>query len=116
MKFQASSHHLWLYSLVCVGNPEDSFSQIVAQIIGQVLRGNHAADQRLCFCCIDSAVPLLPKCDFKPLDIFCGCTARFVSDLVGNPVFFMTQLKYNRLITCDLQEKNLCNLPLFWLF
>ena len=23
--------------------------------------------------------------NFKPLVIFCGCTARFVSDLVGNP-------------------------------
>ena len=23
--------------------------------------------------------------NFKPLIIFCGCTARFVSDLVGNP-------------------------------
>ena len=23
--------------------------------------------------------------NFKPLAIFCGCTARFVSDLVGNP-------------------------------
>ena len=23
--------------------------------------------------------------NFKPLDIFCGCTVRFVSDLVGNP-------------------------------
>ena len=25
-KFQGSSHLLWLYSLVCVGNPEDWFS------------------------------------------------------------------------------------------
>ena len=24
------------------------------------LRGNHAADLRLCFCCIDSTIPLLP--------------------------------------------------------
>ena len=23
--------------------------------------------------------------NFKPLAIFCGCTAQFVSDLVGNP-------------------------------
>ena len=28
-------------------------------------------------------IPLLPK--FKPLAIFCGCTARFESDLVGTP-------------------------------
>ena len=30
-KFQASSHFLWLYSPVCVGNPEDRFSCDVAQ-------------------------------------------------------------------------------------
>ena len=23
--------------------------------------------------------------NFKPVTIFCGCTARFVSDLIGNP-------------------------------
>ena len=33
-KFQASSHLLWLYSPVCVGNPEDRFSQNEARIIG----------------------------------------------------------------------------------
>ena len=50
------------------------------------LQGNRAADQRLCFCYIDSTFPLLPKSKiFKPVAIFCGCTARFVSDLVGNP-------------------------------
>ena len=43
---------------------------------------NKEADQlRGCFRYIDSTIPLLPK----PLAIFCGCTARFVSDLVGNP-------------------------------
>ena len=31
-KFQASSHLVWLYSAVCVGNPEDRFSQNEAQI------------------------------------------------------------------------------------
>ena len=40
------------------------------------LRGNREADQRLCFRYVDSTIPLLP--------IFCGCTARFVLDLVGN--------------------------------
>ena len=39
------------------------------------LRGNREADQRLSF----------RHTDFKPLAIFCGCTARFVWDLVGNP-------------------------------
>ena len=41
-----------------------------------------AAVKRLCFGHIDSTIYFL---NFKPLDIFCGCTARFVSDLVGNP-------------------------------
>ena len=45
------------------------------------LRSNREADQRLCFRYTYSAIPLLPK----PLAIICGCTARFVSDLVGNP-------------------------------
>ena len=44
------------------------------------LRSNCAADLRLCFRYIVSTVPLLPK----SLAIFCGCIARFVSDLVGN--------------------------------
>ena len=36
---------------------------------------------------IDSTTPLLSKSqmNFKPPAIFCGCTARFVSDLVRNP-------------------------------
>ena len=31
-KFQASSHFLWLYSPVCVGNPEDRFSHNEAHL------------------------------------------------------------------------------------
>ena len=47
------------------------------------LRGNREADQRLCLCYIDSAIPLVPKYEnFEPLAILCGCTAWFVSDLV----------------------------------
>ena len=50
------------------------------------LRGDHEADQHLCFRYIDTAIPLLPKSEIiKPPAIFCGCTAQFVSDLVGNP-------------------------------
>ena len=51
------------------------------------LRGNREADQRLCFRYTDSTTPLLPKSEIsiKPLAILCGCTARFVSYLVGNP-------------------------------
>ena len=44
------------------------------------------ADQCLCFHYIDSSIPLLPKYEiFKPIAIFFGCTAWFVSDPVGNP-------------------------------
>ena len=46
-----------------------------------LLQGNHADDQCLCFRYIDSTVPLL----FKPLAIFCVCTAPFVLDQDGNP-------------------------------
>ena len=48
------------------------------------LRGNSEADQRLCFRYTDSTIPLLPKSEIS-LAIFCDCTARFMSDLVGNP-------------------------------
>ena len=49
------------------------------------LRDNREADQRLCFRYIDSTISLLPLIqNFKPLAILCGCTARFVWDLVRN--------------------------------
>ena len=52
-------------------------------------RGNRAAGQCLCFRYKDSRIPLkalLPKSKIsKPLTILCGCTAQFVSYLVGNP-------------------------------
>ena len=48
------------------------------------LRSNREADQRLCFRYTESTIPLLYIPNFKPLAILCGCTARFVSDLVGN--------------------------------
>ena len=50
------------------------------------LQGNCAADQHLCFRYIYRTIPLFPKSEITILiAIFCGCTARFVSDLVGNP-------------------------------
>ena len=50
------------------------------------LRSNCAVDQRRCFRYMDRTIPLLSKFqNFKPLAIFCGSTAWFVSDLVGNP-------------------------------
>ena len=49
------------------------------------LRGNHEADQGFVYGIrIVQSLYLLLR-NFKPLAIFCGCTARFVSDLVGNP-------------------------------
>ena len=48
------------------------------------LRSNREADQRFCFRYTDSTSPLLPIYEIyignlKPLAIFCGCTALFVS-------------------------------------
>ena len=43
--------------------------------------GSREADQRLCFRYTDASYIR----NFKPLAILCGCTARSVSDLVGNP-------------------------------
>ena len=52
------------------------------------LRGDREADQRLCFRYIDSTIPLLSKIrNLKLLATLCGCTARFVWDLVGNPEY-----------------------------
>ena len=48
------------------------------------LCGNRTADQRLCFRHIDSTIPLFPTSEIA-LAIFCDYTARFVSNLVGNP-------------------------------
>ena len=39
--------------------------------------------------------------NFKALAIFCGCTARFVSDLVGNPEDSFSQLIYYKSFCCD---------------
>ena len=56
------------------------------------LRSNCAADQRLCFRYMDSAIPLLTKSEMSShLAIFCGCTARFVWDLVGKPEIQFSQ-------------------------
>ena len=46
------------------------------------LRGDREADQRLCFRYTDSAIPLLFYF-LKLVAIFCGCTAQFVSEVVG---------------------------------
>ena len=49
------------------------------------LCGKRTADQRLCFCSVDSTIALLLKSEISSLlTIFCNCTVWFVSDLVGN--------------------------------
>ena len=49
------------------------------------LRSYCTADQRLCFRYTDNTIPLLSNPNFKPLAIFSGCTARFVSNLAEHP-------------------------------
>ena len=51
------------------------------------LRSYCEADQRLCFRCTYSTIPssTLAKY-FKPLPCLCGCTDRFVSDLIGTQI------------------------------
>ena len=69
------------------------------------LRGNPEADQGLCFRYIDSTIPLLPKTqNFKPLAIFCDCTAQFVSDLVGNPVDRFSHNEAHISLSCFLGQ------------
>ena len=50
------------------------------------LRGNREADQRLCFRYTDSIYNASTSYirNFKSIAIWYGCTALFVSDLVGN--------------------------------
>ena len=50
---------------------------------------NREADQRLCFCYTDSTIPLLSESKI----LICSCTARFVSDLVGNPEDQFSQIR-----------------------
>ena len=59
------------------------------------LPGNHAADQCLCFCYIDSTIPLLPKSkssNFLPSSVYaqpCLCLTRSETQKTG---FVMIQL------------------------
>ena len=48
------------------------------------LRGNHAADQHLCFRYRDSTTCNFQNPSFKHQANFCRCTALIVSDLVRN--------------------------------
>ena len=61
-----------------VENTEDLFSHNEAARLPGQLRGDSAF---VFATSVESTIPLPPK----SVTIFCGCTARFVSDLVGNP-------------------------------
>ena len=52
------------------------------QLCGNRTADYRTADQHLCFCNIDSTIPLT----FKPLAIFCGCTGQLMADPDGNAV------------------------------
>ena len=61
-------------------------NQIVGFLMTWLICHYKAADQHLRFPYKDSTIPLLTLSQFyKPLAIFFGCTAWFVSDLVVNP-------------------------------
>ena len=62
-----------LASCICENKDADQF------------HGNGEADQRLFFGYTDSTISLLAKSEISSHCYLCGCTARFVSDLVGNP-------------------------------
>ena len=49
------------------------------------LCGNREADQRLCFRYMARQSSSSYLRNFDPLALLCGCTAWFVSELVGNP-------------------------------
>ena len=70
------------------------------------LRGNRETDQHLRFRLIDSTIPLLPKYETKPLAILCGCTARFVSDLVVNPEDRFSRNEAHLKVGCEGFEIN----------
>ena len=57
------------------------------------LRSNCEADQRLCFCYMDSAISILYIQSSKLLACFCDCTGWFISDLVGDPNCWFSHTK-----------------------
>ena len=72
------------------------------------LRGYREADQRLCFRYTDTRIPLLSKYEISSLQpsSVLSCTARFVSDLVGNPEDRFSQKEAHMLLTRLLSNMN----------
>ena len=73
------------------------------------LRGN----QRLCFPYIDTTIALHSKSKISRLGIFCGCTARFLSDLVGNLEYRFSHIKAH-MIEKTQNEGNYDGKPVIW--
>ena len=70
------------------------------------LCSKHKTDQRLCFRYMDSTIPLLPKSEnFEPLAIFCDFPARFVSDLLGNPKDWFSDVAAHLTVGVSLYRK-----------
>ena len=60
-----------------------------------------------CFRYTGSTIPLLSKSEiFKPLAIFCDCTAGFVSDQVGNPEDWFS---HNEVHISSIESKDLAS-------
>ena len=84
----------------CIGKNKDA----------DQLCSNCAADQRLCLRYTDSSQQFLffLNLKFKLLTIFCGCTARFVWDLVGNPEDWFSHNEAQIINDVLLSIHNLC--------
>ena len=114
----------YTYLSRCMGKPTICIGE--NKCVDQ-LRSNCESDQRLCFRCTDSTIPLLSKS--KISSFFFACTARFVSDLVGTklvgflthmpicmhitfkPYFVFRRLTYiflNRWVFCFLTSSSYC--------
>ena len=80
------------------------------------LYSNCAADQRLClrYLIVKYLYSIIPN--FKPLAIFCGCTARFVSDLVGNPEDRFSHDAAHILYMLSASFVNCIELPVYFCF
>ena len=69
---------------ICIGDNKDA----------NQIRGNPEADQRLCFRCTDSTLPLLLKSEissFKPASVTAHCTGRFIGPVGNHIVGFLTK-------------------------
>ena len=78
------------YKVAFTDSPQDIMGHVMRKPTFCISEDKGAADQRLCFRYIESTIRLLPK-----FEIFCGCTAWFVLDLVENP-------KTGFLVTCPI--------------